>query len=137
MSLPRAARLLTAAVFALALPPGLTRPAGQPTPWDAHDATGASRDRARPLARLGRDLWHAAGHRGRGVKVAVIDSGFRGYRSFLGTALPDHLLARSCRFDGALEARDSQHGILCGEVIHALAPEAELLFTSWEPDRPD
>ena len=36
----------------------------------------------------GVDRWHAAGHRGRGVKVAVIDSGFRGYRSYLGTALP-------------------------------------------------
>jgi subtilisin family serine protease len=97
----------------------------------------AAQDRARLFARLGVDRWHAAGHRGQGVKVAVIDSGFRGYRSYLGTALPPTVLARSFRADGQLEARDSQHGILCGEVIHALAPEAELLFTSWEPDRPD
>src|SRR5262249_34740345 len=33
--------------------------------------------------------------------------------------------------------RDSPHGILCGEVIHALAPEAELLFANWEPDCPE
>src|SRR5205807_2164257 len=33
--------------------------------------------------------------------------------------------------------KDSQHGILCGEVVHALAPAAELLFANWEPDRPD
>jgi hypothetical protein len=38
--------------------------------------------------------------------------------------------------DHDLEARDSQHGILCAEVVHALAPEAELLFASWEPDEP-
>src|SRR4051812_19247337 len=125
MSSPRALRLLPAAVLALALVPGPTRPAGRPAPWDV-PATG---DRGRLFARLGADRWHADGHRGRGVKVAVIDSGFRGYRSFLGSALPPHVPARSFRLDGALEARDSQHGILCGEVIHALAPEAELLFT--------
>src|SRR5262249_26587710 len=28
-------------------------------------------------------------------------------------------------------------GILCAEVVHALAPEAKLLFANWEPDRPD
>jgi subtilisin family serine protease len=98
-------------------------------------------DTARPqtdhLTRLGADRWHAAGFRGRGVRVAVLDSGFRGYRDYLGRSLPDHVLTRSFRDDGNLEAKDSQHGILCGEVIHALAPEAELLFANWEPDRPD
>jgi len=69
--------------------------------------------------------------------VAVLDSGFRGYRMHLGHALPARVTARSFRFDGNLEARDSQHGILCGEVIHALAPEAELLFANWEPDQPE
>src|SRR5262249_38624940 len=44
---------------------------------------------------------------------------------------------RSFRADGNLEAKDSQHGILCGEVVHAFAPEAELLFANWEPDRPE
>src|SRR3954471_20715880 len=32
--------------------------------------------RALHLARLGVDHWHAAGYRGRGVKIAVLDSGF-------------------------------------------------------------
>src|SRR6476646_7872421 len=89
------------------------------------------------LARLGVDRWHAAGFRGQGVKVAVLDSGFRGYRSHLGGALPAHVLARSFRNDGDLEAKDSQHGILCGEVIHALAPGAQLLLANWEPDAPE
>jgi subtilisin family serine protease len=93
--------------------------------------------RRQQLARLGVDRWHAAGFRGQGVKVAVLDSGFRGYRQFLGTALPPRVTVRSFREDGNLEARDSQHGILCGEVLHALAPEAELLLANWEPDRPE
>jgi hypothetical protein len=93
--------------------------------------------RARQLARLGVESWHRLGHRGRGMKVAVLDSGFRGYRAHLGTALPAHVTARSFRRDGNLEAKDSQHGILCGEVVHALAPDAELLLANWDPDRPD
>jgi hypothetical protein len=93
--------------------------------------------RIKQLARLGVDRWHAAFHRGRGIKIAVLDSGFRGYRQFLGNALPDRVAARSFRGDHDLEAKDSQHGILCAEVLHALAPDAELLLANWEPDRSD
>jgi subtilisin family serine protease len=74
---------------------------------------------------------------GQGVKVAVLDSGFQNYQSFLGKALPATVTVKSFRRDGNLEARDSQHGILCGEVVHAVAPEAELLFINWEPDVPE
>jgi hypothetical protein len=89
------------------------------------------------VARLGADRWHAAGCRGHGVKVALLDSGFRGYRGQLGKALPERLLTRSFRADGDLEARDLQHGILCGEVVHALAPDAELFAADWDLDRPE
>ncbi|HEV3082651.1 MAG TPA: S8 family serine peptidase [Gemmataceae bacterium] len=71
------------------------------------------------------------------MKVAILDSGFRGYRAHLGKALPDRVLVQSFRADGNLEAKDSQHGILCGEVVHALAPEANLLFANWDPDKPE
>lgn len=86
---------------------------------------------------LGVARWHKQGFRGQGVKVAVLDSGFRGYRSALGTCLPKTVTAKSFRNDGELEARDSQHGILCAEVIHSLAPDAELLLANWEPDSPE
>jgi subtilisin family serine protease len=93
--------------------------------------------RLQQLARLGADRWYAAGYRGRGIKVAILDTGFRGYRDYLGKALPEHVTVQSFRGDGNLEAKDSQHGILCGEVVHALAPDAELLLANWEPDRSD
>ncbi len=93
--------------------------------------------RAQILAQLGVERWHRLGYRGQGVKIAVLDSGFRGYRAHLGKSLPARLTVRSFRADGNLEARNSQHGILCGEVLHALAPEAGLLFANWDPDRPD
>lgn len=100
-------------------------------------AANNSAARSQWLAQLGADRWHAAGWRGQGVKVAVLDSGFRGWQSWLGHALPRSVAVRSFRLDRQLEARDSSHGVLCGEVIHALAPDAELLFANWEPDRPD
>jgi subtilisin family serine protease len=89
------------------------------------------------LDRLGVSRWHASGVRGTGVKVAVLDSGFRGYRTFLGSSLPAAVTTRSFRVDGNLEAKDSQHGILCGEVVHTIAPGAEILFANWEPDSPE
>jgi subtilisin family serine protease len=89
------------------------------------------------LARLGVDRWQAAGFRGKGVKIAILDTGLRGYRQFLGTALPAKVTVHSFRDDGDLEAKDSQHGILCGEVIHTLAPDAELLLANWDWDCPD
>jgi hypothetical protein len=69
--------------------------------------------------------------------VAVLDAGFSGYSTHLGKALPANVKVRSFRFDGNFEAKDSQHGILCAEVIHALAPDAELLLANWEPEHPD
>jgi hypothetical protein len=88
------------------------------------------------LANLGVPRFHEQGWRGQGVKIAILDSGFRDYRQFLGKGLPMRVTARSFRKDSNLEARDSQHGILCGEVLHAIAPEAELLLANWEPDSP-
>jgi hypothetical protein len=59
--------------------------------------------RLKHLARLGLDRWHRLGHRGKGVKVAVLDSGFRGYREHLGKALPKQVTVRSFRDDRNLE----------------------------------
>jgi subtilisin family serine protease len=89
------------------------------------------------LVALGAAAWHEAGSRGQGVKVAILDTGFRGYRASLGHALPAKVTARSFRADGDLEGRDSQHGVLCAEVVHAVAPDAELLLANWDGDRPD
>jgi subtilisin family serine protease len=97
---------------------------------------GARAERDHP-ALAGVARWHSAGYRGRGVGVLVLDTGFRGYREALGSALPREVKVRSFRADGNLEARPSEHGILCAGVIHALAPEAELLFANWEPGRPE
>src|SRR5688572_27441175 len=98
--------------------------AGGPAPeHSGADSSAAALPRTELLHRLGLAPWHTAGHRGKGLKVAILDSGFCGYRAQLGKALPEKVDARSFRNDGNLEAKDSQHVILCGEVVHALAPE--------------
>jgi len=105
--------------------------------WAANKDERLPKDRASHLAYLGVPEWHGADFTGKGMKVAVIDSGFRGYQAQIGKSLPARLIVRSARKDGNLEAKDSQHGILCGEVVHAIAPDAEILFANWDPDVPD
>jgi subtilisin family serine protease len=107
-------------------------PESTPTEVTAQPAV----QRARHLDHLGAAAWHRAGYRGQGITVAILDSGFRGYKAFFGKGLPEHVGVRSFRVDHNLEARDSQHGVLCAEVVHALAPEARILLANWEPDSP-
>jgi hypothetical protein len=92
---------------------------------------------SRQLSQLGVDAWRRQGFEGAGVKIAILDSGFRGYRDFLGRTLPENVQVKSFRRDGDLEARESSHGVHCAEVIHAIAPKAALVFVSWEPDDPE
>ena len=119
----------------------------EPAPYASEQATPDSeapiswsnpvQQRLQHLSQLGVTRWHAAGITGQGIKIAILDSGFRGYHDFSGRALPSQIAARSFRDDGSLEAKNSQHGILCAEVVHALAPQAELVFANWDPDRSD
>ncbi|HEX5268909.1 MAG TPA: S8 family serine peptidase [Gemmataceae bacterium] len=130
-------RLFAPALLALVLPAVPAVHGADETLSSRGQSATLTTERARHLTELGVDRWLATGATGRGIKVAVLDSGLRGYKDQLGKALPAKVSVRSFRKDGNLEARDSQHGILCGEVIHALAPDAELLFANWEEDDAD
>ena len=72
--------------------------------------------------------WHAAGHTGVGVKIGIIDLGFIGYSGLLGTDLPATVVVKNFT-DGESEtevASTTEHGTACAEVIHDIAPDAEL-----------
>ena len=116
---------------------GGTGSAATPDSFIPADNSAPQKLRQRILEELGVSKWHKAGFRGRGLTIAVLDSGFRGYREHLGKSLPAAVAVQSFRQDVNLEASESQHGILCGEVIHSLAPEARIVFANWEPDRPE
>ena len=74
--------------------------------------------------------WQAAGYTGKGVKVAIVDSGFDGYEELLGQELPANVTTRSFSSDGTLTG--SVHGTACAEIVHAMAPDAELYLVAIE-----
>ena len=87
-------------------------------------------DNARPPApgvlKMQAHLLHARSITGKGVRVGIIDGGFRNYRTLAASGvLPKPagvaLFAASSGFDS-----ESTHGTSCAEVVHAVAPDAEL-----------
>ncbi|MXW81515.1 MAG: hypothetical protein F4Z57_21525, partial [Gemmatimonadetes bacterium] len=76
------------------------------------------------VSRIGALANHSAGVKGQGVKVAIIDGGFKGANKLSGD-----MPARWNYYDYTGEgiyAGDSVHGTACAEIIHDVAPEAEL-----------
>lgn len=76
------------------------------------------------------DDWHAAGFTGAGVKVAVLDLGFYGYESLLGTELPSSVATHSCRADQDISGSGERHGTAVAEIVHDVAPDAQLVFAN-------
>ena len=83
---------------------------------------------------IGADAWQAAGITGKGVKVGVLDRGFDGYRSLLGSDLPADVVVQS--FIAGLEADQAGtvHGSAVAEIIHDIAPDAQLFFAAYDTD---
>ena len=67
---------------------------------------------------------HAVGAKGQGVKVAIIDGGFKGVDK-LPKDMPVRRWFRDYTGTGIYAGTDA-HGTACAEVIHDVAPEAEL-----------
>lgn len=71
----------------------------------------------------GSSMLHANGTDGAGMTVAVIDGGFAGYESRLGTELP---ASPSIDFDRCPAPENSEHGTAVAEIVHDMAPGAAL-----------
>ncbi len=72
--------------------------------------------------------WHTAGITGNGVKVGIIDGGFTGFTSLLGTDLPASVTFKNF-VDGETDPQvdgTTIHGTACAEIIHDTAPGADL-----------
>jgi subtilisin family serine protease len=88
------------------------------------------------LAVTNAPAWHAAGYAGSGVKIGVIDGGFIGYPGLLGTDLPPSVTVKNF-VDGENDAQvdgTTEHGTACVEIIHDLAPEAEMYLAKIATD---
>ena len=78
------------------------------------------------VSRIGALANHSAGVEGQGVKVGIIDSGFKGADQ-LGPDMPARSRLGGHDFTGeGLYAGENIHGTGCAEVVHDVAPEAEL-----------
>ena len=73
--------------------------------------------------------WRQAGYRGKGVKIGIIDAGFRGFDSLMGTELPSTVQAR-CYIEVGVFTSDladcetGSHGTAVTEAVFDIAPEA-------------
>ena len=80
--------------------------------------------------------WHSAGWHGQGVRVAIIDGGFQGYTTKLGSDLPAAVTVRNF-VDGqsdALVDGTTRHGTACAEIVHDMAPLARLYLLKINTD---
>ncbi len=76
------------------------------------------------------DEWQTAGYTGEGVKVAILDGGFTGYSSLLGTELPASVTTQSFYAGSDIEAYTA-HGTASAEIIYDIAPDADFYLVSF------
>ena len=81
----------------------------------------------------GSPAWNSAGYDGRGIKVGVIDAGFRGLSSLLGSELPATVQRRCYTGSSGSSTTNladcetgSSHGTVVAESVLDIAPEVEL-----------
>ncbi|MEX0682626.1 MAG: S8 family serine peptidase [Dehalococcoidia bacterium] len=79
------------------------------------------------------DDWHTAGLTGAGVKVGILDLGFTGYESKLGTELPASVSVMSFVFGGDIYG-GTAHGTGVAEIVHDMAPGAQLFFANFSTE---
>ena len=94
----------------------------------------------------GAPAWHAAGFKGQGVKIGIIDAGFEGFQSLMGAELPLTAQARcytdvgvfTSNISDCTDSEDSEsrrlHGTAVTEAAFDIAPEATYYIanpTSW------
>ena len=145
----------TGVVAALALALAAPVPTATPSPATGNEtqasgsreatASGAAKDRGATSRRatatisegvglLGVPAWHAAGHFGAGVTVAIMDIGFKGLDDVPADELPAGLVTIAFDGDGILD-RLTDHGTQMAEIIHDVAPGADLVAMTFSDDR--
>ena len=84
----------------------------------------------------GSPAWNQAGYSGQGVKIGVVDLGFRVFSPLMGTELPAEVKARCYTLIGLVSEdladceQDTPHGTKVAEAVMDIAPEATLYITN-------
>jgi pSer/pThr/pTyr-binding forkhead associated (FHA) protein/subtilisin family serine protease len=96
------------------------------------DAVRADGVRGEGVSITDAEEWHAAGFTGQSIRVGVLDLGFDGYRSLLGTELPESVVSASFIYGKEPDESGEVHGTACAEIVHEMAPGAELYFAAYD-----
>src|SRR5207245_2981333 len=80
------------------------------------------------------NAWQAQGLTGAGVKVAVLDLGFQGYQTLLGSELSPSVTAQSFRADGDITGGGQPHGAAVAEIVHDMAPGAQMYLANFDTE---
>ena len=95
--------------------------------YPASGGGGAASDGVRAVHA---DRLHAAGITGKGVKVGILDFGFQRYGELLERGLlPPPAGVGAFNSTGDIETV-TVHGTACAEIVHAMAPDAELYLAA-------
>ena len=79
--------------------------------------------------------WNQAGYTGQGIKVGIIDGGFRGFSDLMGAELPQTVVARCYQLVGQPSENladcenTSDHGTAVAESVIDIAPEVSLYIS--------
>ncbi|NDJ55184.1 MAG: S8 family serine peptidase, partial [Chloroflexi bacterium] len=108
----------------------LVEPLPQPEPPEDTISTQAGNRLSAGVDKSGADVWHGVGYTGEGVRVAVIDNGAYGKLQAAidaGDLPTDVILHPSViHTEGG-----NPHGTAVAEIIHDMAPNAELILASY------
>ncbi|MFA5802692.1 MAG: S8 family serine peptidase [Thermoleophilia bacterium] len=86
-------------------------------------------------ADIGATSWQASGYSGAGVKIAILDPGFASYQQAISSGdLPANVITRSFRSDADITGGGEVHGTACAEIVHDVAPGAQLYLVNFSTD---
>ena len=86
------------------------------------------------LGLLGVAAWHAADHFGAGVTVAIMDLGFADLDDVPADDLPANVVEMAFDSDGIID-RLTDHGTQMAEIVHDIAPDAELVMVTFADEK--
>jgi subtilisin family serine protease len=80
------------------------------------------------VAAMNANSWHNNGFTGQGVKVGIIDVGYQGYSSLLGTDLPSASKVTTKSLGGTNFESGGPHGTACAEIVYDVAPGISQMY---------
>lgn len=98
----------------------------EPSPPAAPAKLSITAETSEALEIMNVAAWHASGFAGDGIRIGVIDLEFSGWESLLGVELPPAGRTTYRAFGGSTSQPSQVHGTACAEIVHDIAPDADL-----------